>query len=684
MIVKNEKVGKDKVKESHFLQMPNNSDNNLSEYLNQKLDALLALRAPNAGESYKPEDIADSMELFRLYINAKTESRDGIHISEYSKKSFEELILRWEVLKPEFKAIILEDCFTNANDASEQFLFMRDKHIGKKGESFFHCDSSRYREHLILSNEIDDQVVKGYCAIRRLKQIGISDEGVENLIRRDMAINKNKTYINRNLPESEKKKRSEKAYINSLFRIASNCDALLDLVNQEEGLAENQRYFDREAVISNIKEAASDAPFVKSLLSTSIEQLVSRANFIKWQDNQTVSGGALEGERLLFNNKGLFSMLTMPNVTFSRLFDYELQLAEELSYYKLDDGLRLNFRNIYNANLALCNNYEERIKLNKEFPSVFLSYDFGSPNDYCEQKVEEYYEKAYSYYKDLEGELKRGRREEERKERAIFDTSDRNNNDEPKIHHERDKDNTKPRTFDEDRIDDSIEKATKLGLKFVKPVAVPGIGTPDVGNPSVIYYVFKKEDPDLQDIYIWEPMGQPGNATLIFKTQKDLDEFVRGLIEENKDNEKHHEERLSIDKLVREKRVYRMGHSEGLTYNVNKLVAIFETIKTADKEVSLTASLRNLKLDELEKEHISLIEEQSRATERNSISEVPKMVEFIEYFVGEKEVDSNKSKKVKSKKKEKIEDVEKKMGAKVNTFRKLRDNIKEIHSDREE
>ena len=686
------------MKESHFLQVPNDSDNNLREYLGQKLEALLALRPQNAGDLYKPEDIEDSMKYFELYINAKTDTRDDIGITEYSKKSFEELVLNWEVLKPEFKAVILEDCFTNPNESSEQFLFMRDRYISKKGNVFFHCNSSRFREHfidsddfegatpesiehLILSNEIDDDVVKGYCALRRLKQIGIFNEGLENLVRRDMVINKGKTYVNRNLVGSEKDTSEERAYINSLFRIASNIDALLYLVSQEEDKDKEHRYLDRDTVIRNIKEAASDAPYVKSLLSTSIDQLVSRANFIRWQDEQTAPGGALEGERVLFNNKGLVDMLTMPNSTFCRLFDYEIQLAEDHSVYRIDDKMMLSFRKIYEANLAMCQNYEERIDLNKNFHSIFLSYDFGSPSDYCEEKINEYYEKAYNYYKDLESELKRVRREEERKDKQIFDTSDRNNGDEPRTHREHDPDNAKPRTFDEDKVDEFIAKVAKAGIKCIKTIPVSDIGTPDTGNSAVIYYVFKKDD--VKDIYIWEPIGQPGNATLIFKTSQGIDEFAKSLADENAERIRNNEERLSIDQLVREKRVYRMGHSGGSFYEPGRLVTDFEMIEHSNSDKTVSSIIRDSKLDQLEEERFGLNEYRIRGITKIPSSEVGTMADYIGLITGGKDVERYPEKKKAKKKREKVEDLEKRAGAKVGTFKKLKENIDKINSDKE-
>ncbi len=439
------------MKQPLLLDVPNNSNDNLSEYLGQRLEELLTLRVPTP---YDVSEIEESRRLLDLYVSAKIDHKDGVGITDYSKESFEELISKWHTLKPEFVAIILEDCFTNPNEVSEQFLFMRDKFFNR-AESFGYCDSSRHREHLILSDEI--AVVKDYCAKKRLGQIGISDKGIENLIERDVALNHRKTYIERGLPESEKKKRSEKAYVNALFRIASTYVALSDFSRQEEESGEKYRYFDRNEVEANIKEAASDAPYVKSLLSTSINQLVSRANFIRWQDTQTAPGGLLEGERLLFNSKGLVGVLTMPNNTFDRLFDYEIQLAEEGSLYKLDD-MKLSFRNIFNANLAMCKNFDERVKLNKDFHSMYIGYDFGSPSKYNEQRIENYYKEAYDYFKALEKNLKEERREEENTEERIFTTSDRND-DKPKRHREPNGIQRTP-TFDENKVDEFITEAT--------------------------------------------------------------------------------------------------------------------------------------------------------------------------------------------------------------------------------
>ena len=585
------------------LELVNNSDENLSKYLRDKFEKLIDSRALG---SYPASVKENAREILMLYVHAKIDEEEGLNFSEFSKTKFEELLKKWDTLIPELKALILEDCFTNPNGNSEQFLFMRDRKIGDShGQaSYSHCNSSKYREHLILSDEVE--TAKEYLAIKRLAEFGFNNEDLENLLERDARINRNKYGLNKDLPNGERERRKEKLNIEGIFRIATNLEALQYFSEQEIMNDFDMCYFDKDTITENIRESASDKPNVKSLLSTDIKQILARANFIRWQDEQTKEGGLFQDERTLFSSRGFVEALTLSTNNFLYDFDRELYMAQKTYAYMGKEKRILTFRQIYEVAIQDIKTKEDRDKFKKDFNILFLGYNFGDLTDVQEDRLHDLYKEAVNYHQALLNELKRARRVDEQIENDVLVKSVRESEHEGKGGPAR---NHRNPTHDVDKVDSFIENVAQSGIRLIKIINVGRIGTPDVGQDGLIYYVFEKSNNSDERVLVWEPIGQPNNSTLIFKTTKDIDELAKEIRDKD----------TSIDELVAQKEAYRMWHREGSTYNANRLKLIFEVLDENNEDKPITSIMRDVLIKNLEREHVSL-----EYFRRRAIKEIPK------------------------------------------------------------
>ena len=624
------------------------------DYLKKKLEYLYSRRSSG---SYPEEDVRSSFEVLASYWDAKNSTN-----LEKSKAFFDNLHAIWRMLKPELKAILLEDMIVNASDKTERFLFARDPELRAMGEDFkekvgeegtqelgprvqrattIFSGGRRANEHFFGLEDL--QLIREYIHDATFEKHGFSNEGPVSEIDR---------IHTRFLSAAKYKGFSE---ISAYIYASQNLDACMYM-------AEQSKRFTPEAVRENIRIALKNDRS-KMIIVQNPKIVQSRINLIDFlcddpsmrkeqlltfKNAQQYMGVIMlqEGQICLNDFGGLrpeieqaMQVLTYPNppssgkesLPFNMLKDYverydsDILLRERAIYVngKLET-IRRSMGPRYAEQEARFKARFEAEFLDIYFKRLMINYAFGTLNGNERAKLSEIFERASEYHEDLRQEM----------QEYHFDTIDL----EPSAQGtERPTPSPKPKNQDPKRRihrefvldEDFLKQVVNNNLRWTGIVLKSPVGTRAEGMDRVYYYTFVTPG----GYYILHPHEQKNNATFVIKLSEDgkgkaphdLQDLARRLSDR----------RTSLDGLVESGEAFRVynpredGEYREFPARLKLIAEVVERTRLGIVELRRNALAeigdyaRYLTPDELVK----------MVTQKINISDVPKVSSYIRSLI---------------------------------------------------
>jgi len=568
---------------------------------------------------YDEAERKSGMELLGEYWKHKNSTN-----REEAQRFFDNLDeVLWRTLKPEVKAVLLEDMMVNASASTEHFLFRRDNRLkamknsyeknvsredGSVSQRFFATNTifnggNIANEHLFGLEDYD--LIRNYIFNATFEKYGFSNIGDGTFGGEIDGIRSKYIDVTRNKNLSE---------MISLIYAAQNMEACIEMSKQS-------RLFTKEAVINNVRGSIGNRN--KMIIAQNPRYVLARINLIEYITSHPEE----------YND----TLLQFPS---EEAYMNVLMLSESQLYNKDFGGLRPEIERSYKLveysdprkpeikplpfNLVrdyvvryLKKDFKEKVEASRELKRLFINYAFGNFSEKERNILTKYYIGAAEYYQNLEEEIV------DPNNFSVFEVdiepSESTSSGSSENHHDgvkRPRKKIKPfEITEEDK--EFINSAVDKDLRWTGKVLSTGVGTKAEDKNKLYYFVFSTGG-----YYILEPLNQGNNATVIVKADTDIDNLAGRLSAKN----------MSLDSLAESGeaiRIYHQREANGEYKRIpNRLKLVAQVISKTEKSISELRRQELLRLSDV-KDLLSREELSKLAISKVQVEEVPKISEYI-------------------------------------------------------